>query len=125
MIQANESTTTAERTARVNERAMCAAALLVFACAAGATLYFSQSMSGGMPMPGNWTMEMMWMPMGGAFRAAGMFTIMWAAMMIAMMLPSTMPILLLYRRAATFRGEKHVGQATFAVGSGYFLIWTL
>jgi len=125
VIQANESTSTAERTARVNERAMYAAALLVFACAAGATLYFNQSMSGGMPMPGNWTMGMMWMPMGGAFRSAGVFTIMWAAMMIAMMLPSTMPILLLYRRAATFRGEKHVGQATFAVGSGYFLIWTL
>ncbi len=100
-------------------------AFLVFAAAAGATLYFNYSMSGGMPMPGNWTMSMMWMPMGNAFEAAAAFITMWLAMMIAMMLPSTIPMLLLYRRAAEFRGQKHLGRAMFALGSGYFLVWTL
>ena len=46
-------------------------------------------------------------------------------MMIAMMLPSAMPMLLLYRRAAAFRGERNLGRAVFALGSGYFFVWTL
>jgi len=76
-------------------------------------------------MPGNWTMSMMWMPMGGELSAAAIFTVMWLAMMVAMMLPSTMPMLLLYRRAAAFRGEEHLGQAMFVLGGGYFFVWTL
>jgi predicted metal-binding membrane protein len=83
-------------------------------------------MSRGMPMPGGWTMSMMWMPMGtSAFAAAAIFTAMWLAMMVAMMLPSTMPMLLLYRRAAAFRGEPHLGRSMFALGAGYFAVWTL
>lgn len=100
-------------------------AILVFVGSAGATLYFNASMSGAMPMPGNWTMSMMWMPMGSLPVSAIIFTLMWLAMMVAMMLPSTMPMLLLYRRAAEFRGEVHPGRATFSVASGYFLVWTL
>jgi predicted metal-binding membrane protein len=100
-------------------------ALLVFVVATGATLYFNHSMSGGMPMPGNWTMSMMWIPMGSEFVSAAIFTLMWLAMMVAMMLPSMMPMLLLYRRAVIFRGEKHLGQATFVLGGGYFLVWAL
>ena len=77
-------------------------------------------------MPGGWTMSMMWMPMGSnAFSAAAVFTAMWLAMMIAMMLPSTMPMLLLYRRVAAFRGEAHLGRSMFALGGGYFGVWTL
>jgi predicted metal-binding membrane protein len=76
-------------------------------------------------MPGNWTMSMMWMPMGGELAAAATFMMMWVAMMVAMMLPSIMPMLLLYRRAATFRGEDRLGQALFALGGGYFFVWTL
>jgi len=82
-------------------------------------------MSGGMPMPGNWTMDMMWMPMGNAILAWAMFTIMWLAMMVAMMLPSTMPLLLLHRRAAAFRGEAHLGRSILALATGYFFVWTL
>jgi predicted metal-binding membrane protein len=50
---------------------------------------------------------------------------MWLAMMIAMMLPSTMPMLLLYRRAAAFRGEANLGRSIFALGAGYFGVWVL
>jgi predicted metal-binding membrane protein len=76
-------------------------------------------------MPGNWIMSMMWMPMGKELASGAIFTGMWLAMMVAMMLPSTMPMLLLYRRAAAFRGERHLGQAMFLAGSGYFFVWTL
>jgi len=110
---------------RVGTRAPYLVALVVFLFAGGATLYFNQSMSGGMAMPGNWTMSMMWMPMGGKLMSAAIFTLMWLAMMVAMMLPSMVPILFLYRRAATFRGEEHLGQAMFVLGVGYFLVWTL
>src|SRR5215470_19958662 len=98
--------------------------VIVFVSAAGATLYFNYTMSGGMRMPGHWTMSMMWMPMGGELAAASIFTVMWLAMMVAMMLPSTMPMLLLYRRATILRGAEHLGQATFVLGAGYFLVWT-
>jgi len=108
----------------MSARAMYIIAFLVFVCAAGATLYFNHTMSGGMLMPGHWTMNEMWMPMGSEFAAAGIFTVMWLAMMVAMMLPSTMPMLLLYRRAACLRGVEHLGQATFVLGAGYFLVWT-
>jgi len=109
----------------ISARAPYVIAFLVFVCAAGATLHFNYTMSGGMRMPGNWTMSMMWMPMGGALAAAGMFAVMWLAMMVAMMLPSTMPMLLLYRRAAAYRGAEHLGQAMFVLGSGYFFVWSL
>ncbi len=120
--QVNDATKPA---AHISARVSYIIALLVFVCAAGATLYFNKSMSGGMSMRGNWTMSMMWMPMGSELRSAAIFTAMWLAMMVAMMLPSTMPMLLLYRRAAAFRGENHLGWAMFALGSGYFFVWTL
>src|SRR5260370_11138074 len=88
---------------RISERTPYIIAVLVSICAAGATLYFYYSMSNGMPMPGNWTMSMMWMPIGSELAGAVIFTLMWLAMMVAMMLPSAMPMLLLYRRALYFR----------------------
>jgi hypothetical protein len=76
--QANDRT--AALADRISARTPYIVALLVFVCAAGATLYFNYSMSGGMPMPGNWTMSTMWMPMGSEVAAAGIFTVMWLAM---------------------------------------------
>jgi predicted metal-binding membrane protein len=112
---------------RLSEQTVYAAALLIFIASAVIILYFNQSMSGGMRMPGNWSMSMMWMPMPGQswLGAALMFAGMWLAMMIAMMLPSTLPMLLLYRRAVAFRGESRLGFPTLALGSGYFLVWSL
>jgi len=101
------------------------AALLVFVASAAATVYFCQSMSGGMEMPGGWTMSMMWMRMPEQtwLAAAAMFLGMWLAMMVAMMLPSALPMLLIYRRVIHFRGERHVGLATALMACGYFLVW--
>jgi len=78
-------------------------------------------------MPGGWSMEMTWMRMPGQSRlgAATMFVGMWAAMMVAMMLPSSLPLLLLYRRALCFRRETHVNALVWAMAAAYFLVWTL
>jgi predicted metal-binding membrane protein len=97
----------------------------VFTAASAITLFFVDTMSGGMTMPGDWTMSMMWMPMPGqgALAAAAMFVCMWIAMMVAMMLPSALPMLLVYRRVLLFRGESYLGLRTSLVGAGYFAVW--
>ena len=105
------------------ERAAYVAALLVFAVCAWITVSMSRSMTGGMAMPGGWTMSMTWMVMGGWTRSALMFAGMWVAMMIAMMLPSTLPMLVLYRRTVAFRGERQVGLLSWIVAAGYFGVW--
>jgi predicted metal-binding membrane protein len=109
---------------RRRETAALTVAILIFAGATAATLYSTRSMSGGMPMPGGWTMSMAWMPMGAWLSSAVMFSGMWLAMMVAMMLPSTLPMLLLYRRAARFRGEAHTAILSAVLGAGYFGVWT-
>jgi len=50
---------------------------------------------GEMPMPGGWTMSMAWMRMPGQTwpGAAASFLGMWIVMMVAMMLPSLVPML--------------------------------
>jgi len=97
----------------------------LFATAVLLTWYFVITMSGGMEMPGNWTMSMMWMVMPGTtwVTSAITFLFMWEAMMIAMMLPSALPMFLLYRRSSKFRKHKNVGRALWYLGSAYFLIW--
>ena len=84
------------------------------------TIYFSRSMSGGMQMPGGWTMSMMWMRMPGQswIESASMFLFMWLAMMIAMMLPSALPMLLNCQLAS---GTNRTG--VFLAACGYFAVW--
>jgi len=79
----------------------------VFLLAAAYTFYAARGMSGGMTMPGGWTMPMMWMVMPGQSLAgaAFVFLLMWQAMMIAMMLPSSWPTLELYSRVARNTGS--------------------
>jgi predicted metal-binding membrane protein len=98
-------------------------AATVFAVCAAVTLRAAQNMRGGMPMPGGWEMSMMWMPGRTFAGAAWMFLTVWQAMMIAMMLPSSWPMLELYRRVAISSGERRPGVATVAAGAGYFAVW--
>jgi predicted metal-binding membrane protein len=83
-------------------------------------------MSGEMPMPGGWTMSMMWMrmPRQTELEAAALFVLMWLAMMVAMMLPSVLPILLVYRRVMIFRNERRSELQTFLACACYFIVWT-
>jgi predicted metal-binding membrane protein len=80
-----------------------------------------------MPMPGGWTLSMAWMRMPGQTwtGASASFLGMWTVMMVAMMLPSLVPMLWRYRQAVGRRGETRLGRLTALVGVGYFFVWTL
>jgi predicted metal-binding membrane protein len=108
-------------------------ATLLFAISATVTIVWGSSMSamGGMPMPGGWTMSNAWMRMPGqsfAFMAMS-FLGMWVVMMMAMMLPSLVPMLRRYRDAvggiAGRARAPRLGQLTALVGAGYFFVWIL
>jgi predicted metal-binding membrane protein len=72
-------------------------------------------------------MSMAWMRMPGQTwpGAAASFLGMWAAMMVAMMLPSLLPMLWRYRQAVGRPGETRRGRLTTLVGAGYFFVWTV
>ena len=78
-------------------------------------------------MPGGWTLSMAWMRMPGQTwtGAAVSFLGMWAVMMVAMMLPSLMPMLWRYRQAVDRGGEVRLGRLTVLVGVAYFFVWAL
>jgi predicted metal-binding membrane protein len=83
------------------------------------------SAMGEMPMPGGWTMSMAWMRMPGQTwpGAAASFLGMWVVMMVAMMLPSLVPMLWRYRQVVSGRGNARLGRLTALVGVGYFFVW--
>ena len=80
----------------------------------------------GMPMPGGWTMSMAWLRMPGQSwpGAAAAFLGVWVVMMVAMMLPSLVPMLWRYRQAVGLTGGTRLGPLTALVGAGYFVVWT-
>jgi predicted metal-binding membrane protein len=129
---------------RASQYAFLGVSALLFAASATGTIVWCASMSaiGEMLMPGGWTMSMAWMRMPGQTwpGAAASFLGMWVVMMVAMMLPSLVPMLWCYRQAvgrtaatkATAscaeatrrRGETRLGRLTALVGVGYFFVWT-
>ena len=112
-----------------SDRAFLGVAALLFASSATLTIVRCASMSaiGEMAMPGGWTMSMAWMRMPGQTwpGAALSFLGMWVVMMVAMMLPSLVPMLWRYRRAVAATGAAHLDRLTALVGVGYFFVWTL
>jgi predicted metal-binding membrane protein len=116
--------------ASAGAQAFLGVAALLFVASAAITIVACASMSamGGMPMPGGWTMSMAWMRMPGQSwaGAAAMFLGMWFVMMVAMMLPSLVPMLWRYRQAmAATTGVTRLGRLTTLVGVGYFFVWTV
>jgi predicted metal-binding membrane protein len=114
---------------RVPQHAFLGASALLFGASAVVTTVWCVSMSamGEMPMPGGWTMSMAWMLMPGQTwaGAAASFLGMWVVMMVAMMLPSLVPMLRRYRRAVGGPGTTCLGRLTALVGVGYFFVWTV
>jgi predicted metal-binding membrane protein len=123
-----------------------AALLSAWAASAAVTIVWCASMSamGEMPMPGGWTMSMAWMRMPGQTwpGAAASFFGMWVVMMVAMMLPSLVPMLWRYRQvvgrtaasakatascaeATRRRGGTRLDWLTAIVGVGYFCVWSV
>ncbi len=114
---------------RVSQRTFLGVSALLFAASTAMTIVWCTSMSamGEMPMPGGWTMSMAWMPMCGQTwpGAAASFLGMWVVMMVAMMLPSLLPMLWRYRQAVGRTGETRLAWLTALVGAGYFFVWTV
>ncbi|NPT41765.1 DUF2182 domain-containing protein [Paraburkholderia sp. 1N] len=114
--------------ARVSQRAFFGVSALLFTVSAAVTIAGAASMSamGAMPMPGGWTMSMTWMRMCGQTwpGVAASFLGMWVVMMVAMMLPSLVPMLWRYRDTVGGMGETRLGWLTVMVGAAYFFVWT-
>src|SRR5262249_30463805 len=112
-----------------SQRAFFGFSTLVFAAGVTGTILWCASMSekGEMPMPGGWTMSMAWMRMTGQTwpGAAASFLGMWIVMMMAMMLPSLVPMLWRYRQAVGKTGEARLAWLTALVGLGYFFVWAV
>jgi predicted metal-binding membrane protein len=70
---------------------------------------------------------MAWMLMPGQTwaGAAAAFVGLWVVMMVAMMLPSLVPMLWRYREAVGRTGTPSLGRLTALVGVGYFFVWTV
>lgn len=100
---------------------------LLFVASVAGTIYLCGSMSGGMTMPGGWTMSMAWMRMPGQswLGASAAFMGMWGLMMGAMMLPSLVLMLSSYRRSMRGADETHRGGLTVLAGAGYFFVWAV
>ncbi|MDB4911869.1 MAG: Membrane protein [Gemmatimonadetes bacterium] len=114
---------------RASRRAFLAVSALLFAASVAATIVWCTSMSamGELPMPGGWTMSMVWMRMPGQTwpGVAAAFLRMWVVMMVAMMLPSLVPTLWRYRQAVGRTAETRLARLTALVGVGYFFVWTV
>ena len=100
----------------------------LFCGSAALTIHLCTSMSetGGMPMPGGWTMSMAWMRMPEQTwsGAAASFLGMWIVMMVAMMPPSLVPTLRRCRDALVTAQGTRPGRLTTLVAVGYFVVWT-
>jgi predicted metal-binding membrane protein len=68
-----------------------------------------------------------WMRMPGQTwpAAAASFLGMWVVMMVAMMLPSLIPMLWRYRQAVGTTSKTRLGRLTMLMGVGYFSVWTV
>ena len=113
---------------RAGERTFLGASAALFVASAVVTIVWCGSMStmgGDMPMPGGWTMSMAWMRMPGQTwpGAAATFLGMWIVMMVAMMMPSLVPMLRRYRRAVGL-DVPSLGRLTAVVALSYFVVWT-
>jgi len=122
MTASPDQLVTQPRTDRRSDAIFFAVAAVLFTASVAMMVYFCRTMSGGMAMPGGWTMSMMWMRMPGQTwaQAAAMFMLMWLAMMIAMMLPSSLPMIFRYHRRS--HGQIWITSLMIA---GYFFVWML
>src|SRR5262245_29360274 len=118
---------------RTSELAFLVISALLFVASATTTIVWCTSMSamGEMPMPGGWTMSMVWMRMPGQAwsNVAAAFLPMWFVMTMAMMLPSLVTMLWRYRQAVSGTSGKRLGLLTCLLAlvislSGPFSDWS-
>jgi predicted metal-binding membrane protein len=90
----------------------------IFTIGLAITVYCCRAMGHGLPMPGGWTMSMMWLQMPGQSRlaASAQFLIMWLGMVSVMNLPLMVPVFL------------HTGRRSLSlcyIVGGYYTIWLI
>jgi len=114
---------------RASQQGFLGVLALLFGASASITIVWCGAMSamGEMPMPGGWTLSMVWMRMPGQTwpAVAASFLGMWVVMMIGMMLPSLVPMLWRYRQAVGQTNPTRLDRLTLLVGVGYFVVWTV
>ena len=110
-----------------SDRVLLSASTALLAVSAYVTIVWCSAMYGmpAMPMPGVRAMSMTWMrgPEQTWSRLAGSFLGMWTVMMVAMMLPSLVPVLRGYSRAIGGIGDTRAVILTTFLGACYFLVW--
>jgi predicted metal-binding membrane protein len=115
--------------ARSSERAFFGVSALLFVACAAATILWRSSMSsmGEMSMADGSMTSMAWMRMPGQTwaGATASFLGMWVVMMVAMMLPSLVPMLWRYRQGIGRTRETRLGRLTVLMGVAYFCVWTV
>src|SRR5215471_2490132 len=116
MTTHHQTKESAEGVASAPRTEFIAACVVAFVASVAATIYFCRSMCCEMDMPGSWTLSMMWMRMPGQTWAASAisFQLMWLAMMVAMMLPSALPM---------FLNTKRTPVSLSVMAAGYFAVW--
>ena len=114
--------------ARSASRSFLIVTVLLFVASSAGVIALCRSMSamGEMPMPGGWSLSMIWMPMAGQswLGAAATFVGMWTVMMIAMMLPSIAPVMWRYRNAIETASDSTRNRVSALMGIGYLVPWT-
>src|SRR5688572_26224486 len=81
----------------------------------------ARDMYGTMQGPSAWMMTLVW-----SWPQVLLLWLMWAAMMVAMMLPTAAPLILLYGAAARRSGDvASVTTRVHALAAGYVLMWAL
>lgn len=103
-----------------NERAVTATLLVLVPLAGWVWIAaMAEDMYGTMQGASSWMMTARW----DAAHLLLLFA-MWVAMMIAMMLPSAAPLLLLYAGALHARGAPDARRRLYALAVGYLAVWT-
>lgn len=114
---------------RFHDRNLIATSALLFAATSAWTIAWCARMNAvhGMRMPGGWVMSMTWMRMPGQswLTAAAWFVGMWSLMMVAMMLPSLVPMLRRYRVVIGDQASGRIASLTLIAGAAYFLVWSM
>src|SRR5258705_13856515 len=114
---------------RASQQGFLGVSALLFVASAAVTIVWSASMTamGEMPMPGGWTMSMVWVRMPGQTwpGVAASFLGMWIVMMVAMMLPSLVPMLSRYRHSVGTTCGTRLGWLDALLGTAYFFVWTV
>jgi predicted metal-binding membrane protein len=121
------SAVTADGSQRAARALFFGIAALLFTGSVAAMVASGTSMAamGELPMPGGWTLSIIWTRMCGESwpHVAASFLGMWAVMMLAMMLPAMMPVLWRYRLTFASATANSADRLTALVGTGYFLVW--